>query len=151
MDLLRKPAVQEWLARGAPAAAAPSAASQDTVGGEIKQEETNLAREFRRWVAAIRDHVAGVRDGAAQLPQELGVIGQNLTAEIKAKGFWQILIFAIGLLLLGYGCQCRLFSRLAPVGLGYSSRRHLIPSPVYSAVPTAAPAARLLASTPRDS
>ena len=48
VDLLRKPAVQEWLARGAPAAAASSAASQDTVGGEIKQEETNLAREFRR-------------------------------------------------------------------------------------------------------
>ena len=106
VDLLRKPAVQDWLVQGAPAAAAaPSAASQDTVGGQIKQEETNLAREFRRWVAATRAHVAGVRDGAAQLPSELGVIGQNLATEIAAKGFWQILIFAVGLLLLGYGCQ----------------------------------------------
>ena len=46
-----------------------------------------------------------IRDGAAQLPAEMGVIGRNLATEIQAKGFWQILLFAVGLLVLGYGCQ----------------------------------------------
>ena len=35
----------------------------------------------------------------------MGAIGQDLAIEIRAKGLWQILLFAAGLLLLGYGCQ----------------------------------------------
>ncbi len=109
VDLLRKPAVQEWLAKGAPAAgtdaAAPSPAPTESLAAEVKAEEANLARDFRRWVAGIRTHVAGVRDAAVRLPVEMTWIGQSLATEIKAKGFWQILLFAVGLLVLGYGCQ----------------------------------------------
>jgi small-conductance mechanosensitive channel len=105
IELLQKPTVQEWLDKGAPAAAPESAPPPETLGQEIRAVELNLARDFRRWVAATRSHVAGIRDGAAQIPQEMGEIGRNLATEIRAKGFWQILFFAVGLLLLGYGCQ----------------------------------------------
>ena len=109
VDLLRKPAVQEWLAKGAPSAgadaAAPSPAPTESLADELKAEEANLARDFRRWVAGIRAHVAEVRDAAVRLPVEMATIGQRLATEVKAKGFWQILLFAVGLLVLGYGCQ----------------------------------------------
>ena len=105
VELLRKPAVQEWLAKGAPALAPQAAVTPESVGDEAQTVETNLARDFRHWVAATRSHVAGIRDGAAQLPAEMSVIGRHLASEIQAKGFWQILIFAVGLLVLGYGCQ----------------------------------------------
>jgi small-conductance mechanosensitive channel len=109
VELLRKPAVQEWLAKGAPAAgmdtAAPGPAPAESLAVELKAGEANLARDFRRWVAGIRAHVAGVRDAAVRLPSEMAKIGQSLTTEIKAKGFWQIILFAVGLLVLGYGCQ----------------------------------------------
>ena len=109
VDLLRKPAVQEWLAKGAPAAetdaAATGPAPTESLAAEVKAEEANLARDFRRWVAGIRTHVAAVRDAAVRLPVEMTWIGQSLATEIKAKGFWQILLFAVGLLVLGYGCQ----------------------------------------------
>ncbi len=105
IELLQKPTVQEWLAKGAPAAVPPGAAAPETLDQEVRGEEMNVARELRRWVAATRNHVAGVRDGAAALPHDMGVIGHHLATEIQAKGIWQILLFAVGLLILGYGCQ----------------------------------------------
>ena len=105
VDLLRKPSVQEWLAKGAPAAMPQSVAVEGAAREEIKDAETNLARDFRRWVAATRSHVAGIGVGAAQIPEVMGAVGQDLATEIRAKGLWQILLFAAGLLLLGYGCQ----------------------------------------------
>ena len=48
VDLLRKPAVQEWLAKGAPAAAPQSVEVEGAAREEIKDAETNLARDFRR-------------------------------------------------------------------------------------------------------
>ena len=115
IELLRKPSVQEWLAKEAPATGAEGAAATaatpatpappETLAQKAKTEEANLARDFRRWVAGIRTHVAAIRDAAVRLPSEMAVIGQSLATEIAAKGFWQILLFAIGLLVLGYGCQ----------------------------------------------
>jgi moderate conductance mechanosensitive channel len=103
IDLLRKPAVQDWLAKGAPAGS-PVAATTEAVA-DIKEAGSNLARDFRRWVADTRGHVATIRDGAEQIPQELARIGGHLAVEVEQQGLWQIAIFAGGLLLLGYGCQ----------------------------------------------
>src|SRR5262245_50217201 len=98
VDLLRKPAVQDWLTKGAPAA--PASPTTEAVS-DIKEAGSNLARDFRRWVADTRGHVADIRDGAEQIPHELARIGDNLAAEVEQQGFWQIAIFALGLLLLG--------------------------------------------------
>ncbi|MFL5335681.1 MAG: hypothetical protein ACJ8H8_21495, partial [Geminicoccaceae bacterium] len=103
VDLLRKPAVQDWLMKGAPAAPAPGATTEAVA--DLKEASSNLARDFRRWVADTRGHVAAIRDGAEQIPHELSRIGDHLAVEIEQQGFWQIAIFAGGLLLLGYGCQ----------------------------------------------
>ena len=105
VDLLRKPAVQDWLAKGAPAAPADPASTATEAVSDIKEASSNLARDFRRWVADTRGHVAAIRDGAEQIPGELSRIGGNLAIEVEQQGFWQIAIFAVGLLLLGYGCQ----------------------------------------------
>jgi moderate conductance mechanosensitive channel len=100
VDLLRKPEVQKWLAQGAPAAQPVPPPVQ-----ELEDAGHNVARDFRRWVAATRAHVAGIRDGASQIPAALREIGGHVAAEIRDKGLWEILLFAAGLLLLGYGVQ----------------------------------------------
>ena len=38
---------------------------------DIKDAGSNLARDFRRWVADTRSHVAAIRDGAEEIPSEL--------------------------------------------------------------------------------
>ena len=105
VDLLRKPGRPGVAGQGRAGPAPQAAATRESAGDEVQAVETNLARDFRHWVAATRSHVAGIRDGAAQIPAEMGVIGRDLAIEIQAKGFWQILLFAVGLLVLGYGSQ----------------------------------------------
>ena len=72
---------------------------------DIKEAGSNLARDFRRWVADTRGHVAAIRDGAEEIPGELSRIGDHLAVEVQQQGFWQIAIFSVGLLFLGYGFQ----------------------------------------------
>ena len=100
VDLLREPEVQQWLSANNPASPPPS-----PVVEEVEDVSHNIARDFRRRVAATRAHIASVRDGAGQIPGVLGAIGDQVALEIRGQGFGQIVLFAAGLLLLGYGVQ----------------------------------------------
>ncbi len=103
VDLLRKPEVQAWLNQGQPAQAEPAA----PIAVEEDRGE-NVARAFRLWIAATRDHLAAIRSSAALVPGELERIGELVAVEIREQGPWRIVLLASTLLVLGYGIQ-RLF------------------------------------------
>ena len=100
VELLREPGVQNWLAQGA-------AATEPTPAPPAPSESAgqNFARDLRLWLAATSNHLAGIREGSEQVPAELVRIGGDVAVEVRDRGLWTIVLFAVGLLLLGYGVQ----------------------------------------------
>ena len=72
VDLLRKPEVQAWLAKGAPAAAPQAARSRRAPREEIRAARPTSPATSASGSPATRSHVAGIRDGAAADPGRAG-------------------------------------------------------------------------------
>jgi small-conductance mechanosensitive channel len=121
LDILGDPAVQTWLARqrpGAAASAEPAPAS----------EEGTIADHFAGRLAAIRAHTAALAAAAPQLPSEFERAGGTLFAELQDRGLIEMSLLLVGFVALGFGAEWLLWRATARF------RQHIAELPLLTAV-----------------